>query len=152
MASQFTRKTELGSASAPIQRKNKKKVIRAAGPAYNPKSVLPGIRHVVEGRSNLNYRQVEANRMRVLGESRKNAGDSGRQVDVIGKKGRRAQEYNKGIDKQIAQFGLIDDARSKLRTIADPEETQSIERKRAARRRMRGRLGTMLSGDKETLG
>lgn len=143
--------TSLGG-QAPIQRKNKKKVIRAGGPAYSATSVLPGVQHFVEGRSNLNYKQVEANRMRVLGESRKNAGDSGRYRDIIGKKGRKAQKYNKGIDQQIAQFGLIDEARSKLRTIADPEETKSLERKRAARRRMRGRLGTMLSGEKETLG
>jgi hypothetical protein len=144
----MTKKTTLGG--APIQRK--KKVIREAGPAYNPKEHVKGVQHYVEGRSNLKYKEVTAQPMRIAGESRKNAMDDGRYTYRINKEGKKAKQYNKGIDKQIAQFGLIDEARAKLRTIVDPQETALNERKRAARRRMRGRLGTMLSGQGETLG
>jgi len=42
------------------------------------------------------------------------------------------------------------EARSKIKPIADPKEDQAERRKRAARRRRGGRLGTILTG--ETLG
>lgn len=67
------------------------------------------------------------------------------------KGGAKSKAYNEGIDQQIAGFGMEDRARSKLRTIADPDEMAKRERKRSARRRMRGRLGTLLS-ERETLG
>lgn len=42
-------------------------------------------------------------------------------------------------------------ARSRIASIADPEAGQAERRRKASRRRMRGRLGTMLS-ERETLG
>ena len=150
MALNMTKKNTLGG--APNQRK--KKVIKKAGPAYNPKEHVKGVQHYVEGRSHLKYKEVTANRMPVLGQNPGKDGSASGWTyrDVKDKDSRRAAAYNKGIDKQIAQFGLIDEARAKLRTIVDPQETALNERKRAARRRMRGRLGTMLSGQGETLG
>ena len=150
MALNMTKKTTLGG--APIQRK--KKVIREAGPAYNPKEHVKGVQPYVEGRSNLKYKEVTANRMPVLGQNPGKDGSASGWTyrDVVNKEGKKARQHNKGIDQQIAQFGLIDEARAKLRTIVDPQETALNERKRAARRRMRGRLGTMLSGQGETLG
>ena len=84
---------------------------------------------------------------RVLGESRKNAGDSGRTVT------RRKVDSNQAeVDSALKRYKLEDEARSRLRTIPDADAARTAERKKAARRRMRGRLGTMLSGQRETLG
>ena len=62
MANDFTKRTTLGQ--APIQRK---KVIKKGGPAYSPPSVIPGVKHFVEGRSDLTYKDVEWRTMRHLG-------------------------------------------------------------------------------------
>ena len=132
-------------------KKKKPRMQQAGGKAYNPKEHVKGVEHYVEGRSNLQYKPVYTRASQYRGSHR----TTFREPDLVeypaDKRSRKNAAYNKGIDKQIAQFGLIDEARAKLRTIVDPQETALNERKRAARRRMRGRLGTMLSGQRETL-
>ena len=63
-------------------------------------------------------------------------------------------EYDEGIaqgkqDKK--DYALEDAARARIKPIADPDAGKAEKRKRAARLRMRGRLGTMLS-QRDTLG
>lgn len=135
-------KTEL---AGPLVRKPKRGKTKTNQLAYQPDSVKPGIRHVIEGRDNL-YLREKTSRMRVLGESRKNAQDSGRMVNVTTKSNRDE------VDSALKGYKLEDEARSRLRTIPDADAARTAERKKAARRRMRGRLGTMLSGQRETLG
>ena len=115
--------------TAPLQRKKK-------------------IRHVVEGREGKGG-IVEQVRMRYLGSQTiigqgGKGNRSGGYRTITTKKGKKTQRENE-------MFALEDAARAKIKPIADPDQEQTIERKRAARRRMRGRLGTLLS-ERGTLG
>lgn len=142
--------------TAPLQRKgrSRKKLglsTTGGGSAYASKEVIPGIKHVVEGRDDLSYSGVESATMRYHGSGKNPNEEQPGRVTVTTKKGKKAQKANKAIDKQIAGFGLEDAARARIRTIADPEALKTVERKKAARRRMAGRLGTLLS-ERDTLG
>lgn len=66
-----------------------------------------------------------------------------------------SMQRGRAAEQQLADFSAKQQARSRLRTIADPEAGETQRRKKAARRRMRGRMGTILSqgkSDTTTLG
>lgn len=140
----------------PIVRKKKQKpyknpVTQSTVATYQPASVIPGIRHIIEGRENVSQL--------------KQSGSAGNPVGFIGahdmttmsyaeqqaiKERQRANPtFNKNQEDTykatLARYALEDAARGRIRPIADPEATKDAERKKAARKRMRGRLGTMLS-------
>lgn len=122
--------------------------------AYTTPEYIPGIKHVVEGRSDLVHKTAAVDYEK-SGMARDARGYKPSKEYGISRKSkadkRAAGAYNAGVDEQIKGFGLEDEARSRIRTIADPEEVKLRERKRAARRRMRGRLGTLLT-ERQTLG
>ena len=123
--------------------------------AYTPKSCIPGVRHVIEGRTDLQYK-LPGRSYELSGMARDAKGYTPSKEYRVSRKskmeGRAAKRENAAVDEQIKGFGLIDQARSRLRTIPDADAAETEERKKAARRRMRGRFGTMLSGQRETLG
>jgi len=134
--------------SAPLVRKNKGKsrTTTTSQSAYTPASVKPGIRHVIEGRDNLTLNKTTTPGRKVLGQAYKNAAPDYHY-------GPTRTKSNQGeVDAALKGYKLEDEARSRLRTIPDADAARTAERKKAARRRMRGRLGTMLSGQRETLG
>jgi hypothetical protein len=124
---------------------------KPGGKAWEAKSVYEGVEHHVEGRSNLAYKPVTSRQVRIAGESYKNAGDHMRIKDIPDKEGRIAIKENKKTKREVKGFKLEDEIRAQLKPVADPDAIAQRERKRAARRRMRGRLGTLLS-ERETLG
>lgn len=78
--------------------------------------------HYIGGREPLSYEWKEY-------------GEHGESRHVLTKESRRQQEENR----------LEDIARKKIKPIADPDAEKSNRRKQSARRRMKGRLGTILS-------
>ena len=68
---------------------------------------------------------------------------------MLGQKDRDDVGYNKITGARKEQYRLIDEARAKIKPIADFDAEKSERRKKAAKRRMGGRLGTILT---ETLG
>ena len=128
----------------------KKRKETPGGQAYKPKEVYEGIEHKIEGRTNLNYKPVTTNLMPVMGAVGQE-GTGRYTAEVYDKAGKKAIKANKKTKEEIKGFGLIDEARARIRSIADPADAVVRERKKAARRRMRGRLGTVLT-NRETLG
>jgi hypothetical protein len=120
---------------------------------YKPKEFIPGITHFIEGRSNLN--EVTPGIEKTLAWRKKTALDtsvrhndprlSWRETGASREARRDADVSNAEISSKLASYKAEDEARSKLRTKIDPDRVRVDERKQAARRRMRGRLGTMLS-------
>lgn len=105
----------------PLQRKTRKSKPRKV--LFDPQSYAPtpGVQHTIEGMGKV-YKSPKF--MRAFG------------LDTRDKARAATQKMT---------------ARSRIKPIADPEAGQSERRRRAARRRMKGRLGTMLS-ERETLG
>ena len=65
--------------------------------------------------------------------------------EVSGAENKRRMDLIKGYEKE-------DIARSKIKPIKDPEGDKTEARKTAARRKRKGRVGTLLSQGRETLG
>ena len=57
-----------------------------------------------------------------------------------------------GDREKLKDFKMLQEARSRIKPLEDPEAQKAILRKQAARRKLRGRLGTILSDNTETLG
>jgi len=95
---------------------------------------------ITEGRETLDY-EYDYDRSR-----------EGREMQGVGGAERRKKVLKnqrlKGLEREYA---LQDEARSKIKAIPNPEEGQSERRRSAARRRKKGRIGTILSNS-ETLG
>ena len=125
------------------------RVVRTAGPK-------PG--HIMEGRKPI--QQLQRTRPGML-TGRDMTAQEGRNPNPIMAAMTRAQdkEYNK---QQRDTFRLTqtrwkaqDEARARIKPIADPEAGKAGRRRKAARRRMRGRMGTILTeklGSRETIG
>lgn len=64
---------------------------------------------------------------------------------------REVRLHNARSDQAIKDFEKKQAARARIKPILDPDAKQYEAERRAARRRMRGRMGTMLS-QRETLG
>ena len=106
--------------AAPLVRKKRRVT-------YQPASVLPGIPHTIEGAPSATIAAPQGLK-----------GVLSAWGDIKSWKG------------ATKQFEKKQRARKRIKPIADPEAGQSERRRRAARRRMKGRLGTMLS-ERETL-
>ena len=123
-------------------------------PVYKKKKT----RHIVEGRNPLaalakpiasNYYDASNDYYR-YGDNKDNLRRV--QSDTGYDKKKKAYDSNrKKVRAQNKQYAREDAARARIKPIADPEAGQAARRKRAARRRMRGRLGTLLS-ERESLG
>ena len=135
-------KTEL---AGPLVRKPKRGKTKTNQLAYQPDSVKPGIRHVIEGRDDLYLTKTKSREKRTGCRVGKIDGIPGQMIT-------RTTSNKDEVDSALKGYKLEDEARSRLRTIPDADAARTAERKKAARRRMRGRLGTMLSGQRETLG
>jgi len=118
--------------------------------AYTPKSVIPGIPHVIEGAPKFSSVITQSETKRDMSYLSGGAQDmlklQGRYDDVAYQK-----KEDPSVKAALDVFQRKQKARQRIAPIADPEAGQAERRRRAARRRMRGRLGTMLS-ERDTLG
>ena len=141
--------------TAPIVRKKPKKKTTT----YQAPSVIPGIRHIVEGMPKMTKTTKSYTGSGFTGVDPKR-GISPR--DVYEESGSIHTGANLGVqsenkaskskyDAQVKRFQMVQAARSRIKPIADPEAGQADRRRTAARRRMRGRLGTLLT-ERQTLG
>jgi len=106
---------------------------------YIPPSATPGIPHVIEGQGNLMNPAVYR------------SGRNTTQQDTEGPGlGAKIQQYQDQV--KLKDFTALQAARSRIKPLEDPEAQKAILRKQAARRKLRGRLGTILSDNTETLG
>jgi len=122
--------------------------------SYSPGSIIPGRQHQIEGRENVSLRQRD--NPRVDRDLRSNAsGGFINPLDAANREHRNIAGQNKAAaadyKSTLAGFSLEDAARRRIKPVLDPEEGKTERRRSAARRRMRGRLGTLLS-QRETLG
>jgi hypothetical protein len=76
-------------------------------------------------------------------------GERGSGDSIIFKRLAGVLERNK-VKSENRAFELKQEARKRIQPIVDPEAGRSERRRKAARRRMRGRLGTLLS-ERQTL-
>jgi hypothetical protein len=106
--------------------------------------------HVVEGRRDL-YKRAASEQELHTRRTLDPAGSGSRHWGGYGTYDTQRVAANKRDKDLKTQYTAADEARSRLRTIADPEAGKAEQRKRAARRRMRGRMGTILS-PQSTLG
>ena len=139
--------TSSADITSPLAKKTKKKKGKSA---YTSPEHIAGIKHVVEGRD-LYYEKPETERVRKIASGKKDIGATPILQTEYTKEGKESLASNKELKQKIKGFAAEDEARSKLRAVADPDEVAKTERKRIARRRMRGRLGTLLS-ERQTLG
>ena len=92
---------------------------------FEPASVIPGVKHFIEGQPKVSSATIPGSPW------------AQRLADI-------------GIGHRIDRFDQQQKARQRITPIADPEAGKQERRRTAARKRMRGRLGTLLS-NRETL-
>ena len=112
---------------------------------YQPASVIPGIPHFIEGMPQFSsikrpHRSVENTF----------TGFTTKQSQESGGRDRATYREDTAVSTAMKKFNLRQQARSRITPIADPEAGKQERRRSAARKRMRGRLGTLLS-NRETL-
>ena len=130
----------------PVKNKVKKK--------YEPAQVKSGVKHVIEGRENVTRNERSGGQGAFIGprdRAEMSYADRTKHNDDRWANARYNKESKDKYKDTMATFALEDAARARIRSVADPDAADSAERKRAARRRMRGRTGTLLS-QRETLG
>jgi hypothetical protein len=115
----------------------KKPVTKKKRNIYKPPSLIPGIPHFIEGMPT-----SEMGSPITL--------DYTQHADRHGERIQNAQRLanalrSKAFKRETKAFELKQQARKRIQPIADPESGRSERRRKAARRRMRGRLGTLLS-------
>ena len=103
---------------------------------FQPQSVIPGIPHMIEGMPQ--FSKVET-------RTRPSAGQAVLRGDRPGEAAGYSYMEDKGIKRQMQQFRQRQKARQSVVSIQDPMQGVQERRRAAARKRMRGRLGTLLS-------
>ena len=106
----------------------------------------PGIQHIVEGYDPAEYQTYEGYK-----KPRGKPDDSRPYTQAEQFARLDTRRHNKGEAARERQFFSLQDARKRIKPIADPDAEKANLRRQSSRRRMRGRLGTLLS-QRETLG
>jgi hypothetical protein len=144
----MTRKTTREIVGNPLVAKPIRK--KKTNVRFEPASVIPGVKHFIEGmpqysRSYTQTRPSQLSQSFMSPQAREMSGGSARV-----KESRTGIKEDKSVADAMTQFNLRQAARSRITPIADPEAGKQERRRTAARKRMRGRLGTLLS-NRETL-
>ena len=131
--------------AAPLINKPKKRTT-----TWRPPSLGGGIPHTVEGFSEISKTVTSIPRRGDL-----MGGDNSDNVDMffrgMGTDRHEVGRESKAYDAEIARYERFQEARKRIKPSIAPEDNVHERRRTAARRRMRGRLGTLLS-QRETLG
>jgi hypothetical protein len=123
--------------------------------------VFAGIPHTVEGRSNISQKRRSGGyRMPLKSDYGPSIGMGPSQFKKDRDKAYATIASNKRFNKaEAAKFAGItaqrkaeDAARARIKPIADPESQEAARKKKASRRRMRGRMGTILTDKTQSLG
>ena len=86
--------------------------------------------HIVEGREPLSMEPFEGDKLSYRDDSWKTV---------------QNRRFQKKLTAQKEEYRLIDEARKKIKPIADPDAEKSERRKKRARQGLTGRLGTILT-------
>jgi len=118
---------------------------------YQAPSVIPGIKHLIEGAPPPKEYTVTPGGRTITSKG----GDIqqykiNRYTDAQGRD-TSPKELSAQSALENKAFAAKQEARKRIQPIADPAAGEAERRKKAARRRMRGRLGTLLS-NRESLG
>ncbi|MGI9571677.1 MAG: hypothetical protein ACR2PH_18505 [Desulfobulbia bacterium] len=120
------------------------------GKPFITKSHIPGIPHQIEGAPSIPDQTVglsmqERNAAGIYSER---PGDNMNRSKAV----QESAQAVKAAQQETGRFTALQAARARIKPLEDPEAQKATRRKEAARRKLRGRLGTILSDNAETLG
>jgi hypothetical protein len=123
------------------------------GPKLSTIKTSPGRTHkglplTVEGREPITQQRISFPNARSGKENEDTRPGLGGMLQAWGFNKKEKEKYDLAMATRTAE----DTARSKLKPVVDPEAGEAARRKKAARRRMRGRAGTILSDNTQSLG
>jgi hypothetical protein len=140
---------------APLVRKKRRLSFnRGETSTFDAPQHTPGVKHTIEGFSPFSYTSRNNRRLLTLEERQAAAGplrrSTANEQELTARQANKAEKS--AYEQKITNFRNTQAARARIKPIIDPEAGEAERRKKAARRRMRGRVGTILSDNSQPLG